>query len=216
MEQREQFLRKVTALQACIRGYLVRRQFLSLRDEYEAVVQEIEGDLGTLRWTEGWVPRPLFLPKKAKFHWTRQSGEKVPGPEQKQCSHIPCNEPEKKAVWEKKVMKKQGESSVTSDSLPCRDDSPWLQDEQSRKPSHKEIRNTSRIKNPDDSGPRLPHSQTQLQELQHHRSNLAMELLWLQQAINSRKEYLILKQTLNSPEVDQTGDKSSLYLDHRG
>ncbi|KAB1268051.1 IQ domain-containing protein C [Camelus dromedarius] len=37
-------------------------------------------------------------------------------------------------------------------------------------------------------GPRLPQSQTELQELQYHRSHLAMELLWLQQAINSRKE----------------------------
>ena len=38
------------------------------------------------------------------------------------------------------------------------------------------------------AGPGLPHSQTELQELQYHRSHLAMELLWLQQAINSRKE----------------------------
>lgn len=35
------------------------------------------------------------------------------------------------------------------------------------------------------AGPGLPHSQMELQEL---RSHLAMELLWLQQAINSRKE----------------------------
>lgn len=38
------------------------------------------------------------------------------------------------------------------------------------------------------AGPGLFHSQTELQELQNHRSHLAMELLWLQQAINSRKE----------------------------
>lgn len=49
--------------QACIRGFLVRRQFQSLRGEYEAIVREIEGDLGTLQWTEGWIPRPRFLPK---------------------------------------------------------------------------------------------------------------------------------------------------------
>lgn len=36
--------------------------------------------------------------------------------------------------------------------------------------------------------PGLSYSQTELQELQYHRSHLAMELLWLQQAINSRKE----------------------------
>lgn len=38
------------------------------------------------------------------------------------------------------------------------------------------------------AGPGLSHSQTELQELQNHRSHLAMELLWLQQAIGSRKE----------------------------
>lgn len=38
------------------------------------------------------------------------------------------------------------------------------------------------------AGPGLSHSQTELQELQYYRSHLAMELLWLQQAINSRKE----------------------------
>lgn len=37
-------------------------------------------------------------------------------------------------------------------------------------------------------GPGLPHSPAELQELQYRRSHLAMELLWLQQAINSRKE----------------------------
>ncbi|MGH0183754.1 UNVERIFIED_CONTAM: hypothetical protein FKN15_012727 [Acipenser sinensis] len=36
--------------------------------------------------------------------------------------------------------------------------------------------------------------------LRLYRSNLAMELLWLQQAIASRKKYLALKQTLGTPE----------------
>lgn len=49
--------------QACVRGFLVRRQFQSLRAEYEAIVREVEGDLGTLQWTEGRIPRPRFLPE---------------------------------------------------------------------------------------------------------------------------------------------------------
>uniref|UniRef100_A0A8C6RDL6 IQ motif containing C n=1 Tax=Nannospalax galili TaxID=1026970 RepID=A0A8C6RDL6_NANGA len=56
----EAFLRKVLVLQASMRGFLVRRQFQSLRAEYEAIVQEIEGDLGTLQWSKGWIPRPQF------------------------------------------------------------------------------------------------------------------------------------------------------------
>lgn len=57
------FLRKVSTLQAGFRGFLVRRQFQSLRAEYEAIVEEIEGDVSTLRWTGGWIPKPIFLPE---------------------------------------------------------------------------------------------------------------------------------------------------------
>ncbi|XP_043361887.1 IQ domain-containing protein C isoform X3 [Dermochelys coriacea] len=39
-----------------------------------------------------------------------------------------------------------------------------------------------------------------LPDLQCYRNHLAMELLWLQQAIVSRKNYLILKQRLGTPE----------------
>lgn len=114
------------------------------------------------------------------------------------------------------MLKKSGERSANSDSLPCRDESPWLQNEQSRKtrkPSQEKTRDMSRMENPGSSldqeaeGPGLPHSPAELQELQYRRSHLAMELLWLQQAINSRKEYLTLRQTLRSPEASP---------DHRG
>lgn len=115
------------------------------------------------------------------------------------------------------MLKKSGESSANSGSPPCRDDSPWFQDKRNRKtrkPSQEETRDMSRMEIPEAAGPGLPHSQTELQELQYCRSHLAMELLWLQQAINSRKEYLILKQTLRSPEASQTRDEPSMCPDH--
>ncbi|EPY87296.1 hypothetical protein CB1_000256021 [Camelus ferus] len=184
------YLLACSPLKACVRGFLVRRQFQSLRAEYEAIVQEIEGDLGTLQWTQGWIPKPRFLPKKAKSHQTWKARERVPSPKEL-WSHFPCKEPEKEAIWEEMILKKSGESSANSGSLPFRDDSPWLQDEQNRKTrklSQGETRDMSRMDNPEAEGPRLPQSQTELQELQYHHSHLAMELLWLQQAINSRKE----------------------------
>ncbi|EPQ15217.1 IQ domain-containing protein C, partial [Myotis brandtii] len=191
--------------QACVRGFLVRRQFQSLRAEYEAIVREIEGDLGTLQWTEGWIPRPRFLPQKAKSHRNWKAGERVPKSEQELWSCFPCKEPEREMM-----LKKSGESSANSESLHRRDDSSWLRDQQSRKtrkPSQEETEAMPRMENPEAAGPGLPHSPTELQELQYQRSHLAMELLWIQQAINSRKEYLILKQTLGSPEA---------RLDHGG
>ncbi|XP_036207716.1 IQ domain-containing protein C isoform X1 [Myotis myotis] len=201
----EQLVRKVVVLQACVRGFLVRRQFQSLRAEYEAIVREIEGDLGTLQWTEGWIPRPQFLPQKARSHRNWKAGERVPQSEQELWSCFPCKEPEKEML-----LKKSGESSANSESLHRRDDSSWLQDQQSRKtrkPSQEETEAMPRMENPEAAGPGLPHSPTELQELQYQHSHLAMELLWIQQAINSRKEYLVLKQTLGSPEA---------RLDHGG
>uniref|UniRef100_A0A2K6FHI2 IQ motif containing C n=1 Tax=Propithecus coquereli TaxID=379532 RepID=A0A2K6FHI2_PROCO len=212
----ELLFRKVSALQACVRGFLVRRQFQSLRAEYEAIVREIEGDLGTIQWTEGWIPRPRFLPEKAKSHQTWKAGERVANPEQEPGSRIPCKEAEREAIWEEMVLKKSGERSANPGSDLCRDDNPWLQAEQSRKASQEEPQDTTRTENPETTGPGPLHCQPELQELQYHRSHLAMELLWLQQAINSRKEYLILKQTLSSPEAGQTRDEPSLCPDHGG
>ncbi|XP_005395110.2 PREDICTED: IQ domain-containing protein C [Chinchilla lanigera] len=211
----ELVLQKVSALQACVRGFLVRRRFQSLRAEYESIVQEIEGDLGTLQWSAGWIPRPQFPPKKAKSHCPWKATEKVPGPEQELQSRIPFKEPEEKAIWEEKAP--AGETSANPGRL-YREDSSWLQVEHSKKnryPSQEETGDTSRTENPEPTSPGLPNSH-QLQELQYHRSHLAMELLWLQQAINSRKEYLILKHTLTSPEAGQTRDEPSLCPDLRG
>lgn len=49
--------------QACVRGYLLRKRFRSLRVEYEEVVREIEGDLSQLRWRGQLLPRPVFVPE---------------------------------------------------------------------------------------------------------------------------------------------------------
>ncbi|XP_077619652.1 IQ domain-containing protein C [Crocuta crocuta] len=217
--ERERLVRGALVLQACVRGFLVRRHIQRLREEYEAVVREIEGDLGTLQWTEGWIPRPQFLPEKAKSHRTCKPQGRAPNPEQHRRGCFSRNEPEREAVLGEKMLKQSRESSASSGSLPCRgNSSPWPRDEHSRSarnPSQEETRDTPRMENPEAVGPGLPHSQPELQELQHHHSHLAMELLWLQQAINSRKEYLILKQTLASPEASQTRDKASLCPDLR-
>ncbi|KAM6216979.1 LOW QUALITY PROTEIN: IQ domain-containing protein C [Rhynchocyon petersi] len=181
--ERQDLFRKVSVLQAYVRGFLVRRQFQNLRSEYEATVREIEGDQCMVMWSEGWISRPQFLPK-----------------------------PEK-------MMLKSGESSANSGGLPCQEDGPHLQvvqSKKSRKPIQGKTRDSSRMGNPEGADSGLPYSQLELKKIQHLRSHLAMELLWVQQAINSRKEYLILKQTLRSPEVDCMGDGSSVCLDHVG
>uniref|UniRef100_A0A8C5KJT8 IQ domain-containing protein C n=1 Tax=Jaculus jaculus TaxID=51337 RepID=A0A8C5KJT8_JACJA len=192
----EQLRRKVLTLQACVRGFLVRRQFQKLRAEYEAIVQEIEGGLDTLQWTTGWIPRPQFL-SKAKSHHSWKAGKKISNPEQELWCYFPCTASEKEATWEEMVQKKLKESSAS----PCGDDSPWLQAEQGRK-TKKSTQGDSKdnaISKMENPGSSLP------------RSGQAVDLLW---ALTSQYEisvfsqqYLILKQTLRSPEADHTGDK---------
>ncbi|XP_051044850.1 IQ domain-containing protein C isoform X2 [Phodopus roborovskii] len=206
MKEPDVFLHK-----AGIRGFLVRRQFQSLRAEYEAIVQEIEGDLSTLQWTGGWIPKPVFLPE-AKSHRSWKT-EKAPNPEQKLCNHFPYKDSEKDVILEEVVLKKARGSQAKARSL-CQDDSSWLQTEQDRKARQGKTRDIS-MSEEDNAVTDLGLSQSQ-HELQDQRNHLAMELLWLQQAINSRKEYLILKQTLRSPEASQTRDKPNTLLDHGG
>lgn len=64
-EGRRRLLRSVTRLQACARGFLLRRRLRSVREEFEAVVLEIEGDLRQLRWSGRVLQRPRFGPEDA-------------------------------------------------------------------------------------------------------------------------------------------------------
>ncbi|XP_077045715.1 uncharacterized protein LOC129129952 isoform X2 [Agelaius phoeniceus] len=64
-EGRRRLLRSVTRLQACARGFLLRRRLRSVREEFEAVVLEIEGDLRQLRWSGRVLQRPRFSPEDA-------------------------------------------------------------------------------------------------------------------------------------------------------
>ncbi|KAM5248638.1 IQ domain-containing protein C [Ctenodactylus gundi] len=215
----ELLFRRVSVLQACVRGFLVRRRFQSLRAEYESVVRDIEGHLDTLQWTAGRIPRPTFLPEKAKSHCCQKAGQRVPNPVWELRSPFTCKKPEKEAIWEEMAPKKSGESSALPESHPRRDSSPRLQAEQdnnTRNPSQQETKAKSEMEYPESVSPGLLYSQHELQELQYHRSHLAMELLWLQQAINSRKEYLILKQTLRPPEAGHTTYEPCQSPEHGG
>lgn len=50
-------------IQARVRGYLVRKKLSSLREEYENIVREIEGDLVLLEWCGETIQRPVFVNK---------------------------------------------------------------------------------------------------------------------------------------------------------
>ncbi|XP_034973549.1 IQ domain-containing protein C isoform X1 [Zootoca vivipara] len=227
-EQQELTLRRrrrvVVTLQAHVRGYLVRKRFQSLKGEYESIVKEIEGDLDWLKWNRHSMPVPAFLPKSVqKPIKARELSVQEPG-----ASKNKLHEKEAALCCQEELLSKKdpdckmqlpsslppevvAETEVEEECLVSR--SPGnacsLPGESEEGKQHNSMSSewSSMILNME--SPKLSHElhfqkvpemPQAVPDLQRYRKHLAMELLWLQQAIASRKNYLILKQKLGSPE----------------
>lgn len=223
--------RRVIVLQAHVRGFLVRRRFQLLQQEYSDIVQEIEGSSAQLSWTGSLMPRPQF--SRAFKGWpvnehkqlsenprslrgvqdllcqsqTEKSGKEVVKESDPLCQHgtHENNLPQKDEDVTR--LSQEGDAEVSHqgrknpgagacehiDRLHCSTESSgWTS-------SFAETETNDGCRAPPlkDGGNDLPHN---LLQLRHYRSHLAMEMLWLQQAIASRKNYLILKQSLGTSE----------------
>ncbi|XP_031818141.1 IQ domain-containing protein C isoform X3 [Sarcophilus harrisii] len=185
-----ELVRRVTKLQACVRGRQTRRRLQSLRAEYEEVVRQVEGDLGGQpRWVGRWLPRPVFSPEARR----RPCGPRTEGGSRLDLVQEP---PGRLQSEEPETDRGQKEPSPVKG--PEQQDGFRVSQEGSPQPSLlMEAGDPMLIRIPE--GLELtPASQpAQLQKLRRH---LAMEMLWLQQAIVSRKKYLLLRQTLDLPE----------------
>ncbi|XP_068015353.1 IQ domain-containing protein C [Melanerpes formicivorus] len=218
-------VRAVTRLQACVRGYLLRKRFRSLRAEYEEVVRELEGDLSRLQWRGRFLPRPVFLPEPAQEECsgpseaalgdkasTEKPQEELHTTEQDQgCSDV---EPSAQLQKEKELSSGgEGHAVVPPDlgadadkgtekgpSAPA-EEQDWQQDSSisslwdSTALEPEPLEDCLEI--PLEAIQELPRTRPGLQAYRNH---LLMELLWLQQAIASRENYLMLKQNLGTPD----------------
>ncbi|XP_060114395.1 IQ domain-containing protein C [Heteronotia binoei] len=229
-EEGEPFLRRLMALQACVRGHLIRNKFQSLKGDYESIVKQIEGNLDELQWSQHAIPKPVFLSKSAQKPSQRRelSGQEM-GFSKQGSAH---NEEQKFS---------NQETLQTENDCNCEMQLPsQLLDERAAEveagdvrpePEHPvaepfgnvcvlpgenaESKDFSNVSSEWGSlilemeSPRLsqelhfqgvPEIPQALPDLQHYRKHLTMELLWLQQAIVSRKNYLNLKQSLCNHE----------------
>ncbi|XP_069659085.1 IQ domain-containing protein C isoform X2 [Haliaeetus albicilla] len=221
-------LRAVTRLQACVRGYLLRKRFRSLREEYEEVVREIEGDLSRLEWRGRFLPRPLFVPEKPAQG--KHSGllEAVPSDKasaEKPQEEVDASEPEHD--WDcssvkptaqlesQKELSSTGEGDAANPPNPRADADKCTEKECAAPAESEDWQNDSNVSSVWDSAvleaesfescleiplediKDLPRTRSGLQSYRNH---LIMELVWLQQAIVSRKNYLMLKQRLGTPD----------------
>ncbi|XP_019367833.1 PREDICTED: IQ domain-containing protein C [Gavialis gangeticus] len=221
----------VAALQAHVRGYLVRKRFRSLREEYESAVMEIEGGLDRLRWKGGLLPRPVFLQEKqvkAKRLIGQEAVSKdqsASDKEQQKLYPLETLEPEKDCDSQG-IANPAGQ--LHGEEVPLGSDAGGVRlnpQPEAETPTgldcclpgeSSEWKNCSNVSSVWSStiletgsagasqelsfGSMEKELPETLPELQCYRKHLAMEMLWLQQAIASRKNYLILKQRLGAPE----------------
>ncbi|XP_033013520.1 IQ domain-containing protein C [Lacerta agilis] len=215
--------RRVVTLQAHVRGYLVRKRFQSLKGEYESIVKEIEGDLDRLKWNRHSMPVPVLLPKsvqkpiKAKELSVQEPGanknklhekeealscqellpEKDPNCKMQLPSSLPAEVVAETEAEEEHLM---GGSPGNTCSLPQESEEGKHHNSMSSEWSSMILDTESPRLSQELHFQKVPEMPQAVPDLQRYRKHLAMELLWLQQAIASRKNYLILKQKLGSPE----------------
>lgn len=215
-------LRAVTRLQACVRGYLVRKRFQSLRAAYEEVVLEIEGDLSQLQWRGRLLPRPVFIPEEpvqgncsspheaapSEEASTEKPQEELDAPEPEQDQGCSSRNPTAQLLSEKGLSPTGAGDAVTPLNLEA-DADEHPEKECSAPAESKGWQNNSNMSSdlvaesleacleiPLVDIKELPQTRSGLQSYRNH---LVMELLWLEQAIVSRKNFLMLKQKLGTP-----------------
>ncbi|XP_032566204.1 IQ domain-containing protein C [Chiroxiphia lanceolata] len=230
-EGRRRLLRALTRLQACARGFLLRRRLRRAREDFEAAVLEIDGDLRELRWTGqlllrpsfGPDPRgpaqPLFLPL---YHISFPPPISIPPlsplwqplEPRETSTKNPLEEPEPPEPDGTPPAPLQGRTAPTPTG-PDNTLSPpnvGVEGDKGTERESKEWDNDSSETSVWDSSdlgtetlgahPEIPLGdlpQTR-SGLQAYRTHLLMELMWLQQAIASRKNFLMLKRKLGIPD----------------
>ncbi|KAM4625865.1 IQ domain-containing protein C [Polymixia lowei] len=217
----------LTDFQARARGYLVRHEINRAREDFEGIVGEIDGDLTHLQWRETIIPIPHFTDTdglllrpaegssdsktlKSGLHVGACPQNQPPGPllETRVVRHL---------LPERIEAERDGSHSL---SRVCSPSSPAGGNEEGKRESGpgNQLDDAGVMESTGDtttvwsslgldsnSHSHKGHQQYCLvqdvprtpEALCLHRNTLAMELLWLQQAIASRKKYLSLKERLS-------------------
>ncbi|XP_028293507.1 IQ domain-containing protein C [Gouania willdenowi] len=193
---------KIAQFQARARGYLVRKEVRLAREDFEEIVAEIDGDLKHLRWRETVISNPDFTDTCLQ---PSSSTWRPPDPEVgvgvfSQRSEASSEEGGDNLVISGKMEAERDYSHTCS----------TVREKQrggSVTEGTEESRSTWNLSDRDLNYDR-PYKGVQQyclaqdvastpEALRLHRNTLTMELLWLQQAIDSRKKYLSLKDRLS-------------------
>ncbi|KAK5599573.1 hypothetical protein CRENBAI_019112 [Crenichthys baileyi] len=164
----------ITRFQACARGHLARTEVRRAREDFEEIVREIEGGLTHLRWTDTTPSIPHFTDTDGVCLRPASCLLEPPDPEL-DVDSPQSSDPHPAEVRDLCV---QPERKEDWSSIPVRGDEGVIERGPQQYCLAQEVPRTS-------------------EALRLHRNALTMELVWLQQAIGSRKKYLSLKDRLS-------------------
>ncbi|XP_035465738.1 IQ domain-containing protein C isoform X2 [Scophthalmus maximus] len=174
----------LTRFQARARGYSVRKEVGRAREDFTDIVQEIDGGLAHLQWRDTVIPIPHFTDTGGLFLRPSSDASRPldPGLDVRTSPQSPAAALSQERGGDRALLLQKseaqrddsgtkGQARLSTDRLPS---------------SHAGPRQYCLAQ----EVPRTPEA------LHLHRNTLTMELVWLQQAIDSRKKYLSLKDRL--------------------
>ncbi|KAG1950306.1 IQ domain-containing protein C-like [Pimephales promelas] len=199
----------LTQFQARCRGYVMRQGLLLVQAQFEDIVREIDGGLDHLQWRGNIIPKPHFTDTKSLLL-------------QYERSRFQCHDHQDDSEGEQKIENEDSEKTLPQSDIqvPERDEAPETSSRDTSTPVEEIGENVvgqnlaeysstvCNAVNSDVCHSSLLQTGTSLHSvlkdtahtpdsLKQQRSTLAMELLWIQQAISSRKKYLTLKQRMD-------------------
>ncbi|XP_032356615.1 IQ domain-containing protein C [Etheostoma spectabile] len=212
----------LTCFQASARGYLVRNEVRGAREDFEDIVKEIDGGLAHVEWRETVIPIPHFSYTDGPFLRASSSASKGSNPGLDVCasplrpSSASVSEERgghrvllEKIEAERDDSQSKGQASISNYYFHS---SNVRGDEEGQKESTvgENDGDSTTVWSSLELDMNYGHSHKGPQQyclaqevpctplaLRLHRNTLTMELVWLQQAIGSRKKYLSLKESLS-------------------
>ncbi|XP_077092791.1 IQ domain-containing protein C [Siphateles boraxobius] len=199
----------LSQFQAQCRGYVMRQGLSLVQTQFEDIVREIDGGLDHLQWRGNIIPKPHFTDTKSLLL-------------QYERSRFQCHNRQDASEREQMIKNEDSEKTLSQSEIqvPERDEAPETASRDTSTPVDEREENVVGQNLADYSttlcsavnsnvchsslfqtGPSLhlvlkDTAQTP-DSLKQQRSTLAMELLWIQQAISSRKKYLSLKKRMD-------------------
>ncbi|XP_037342535.2 IQ domain-containing protein C [Pungitius pungitius] len=211
---RSKWEKSLTCFQASARGFLVRNQVRRGREDFEDIVKEIDGGLDHLVWREMVIPFPHFTDTDSLFQQPTTSAGKFSNPRLAACasprsppSSSPSSAPLSEERIDHRVEAEKDDSQTKGQAFVSKhlvqSSNVTVGGGSQKDGDYTTVRSRLELDMNDgqSKAPRLLCLTKEVpctpEALRLHRNTLTMELVWLQQAIDSRKKYLSLKDRLS-------------------